>query len=208
MAVKSRFVIGHGAVLDAVCDAWTAALPVHPVVRIELGQGPDYRFEWSPLDAVARDSEAFMAFDERFGNFTRLELFQAGVERGLHMTSFISPRALVAPGVLVGPNCFIGDGAIVGARAVVEYNCVIGAGAIVGAGARLKSSCWLAAGVQVGDDVELGAHVTLRQGVAVAAGVRIGRNSELGVPGHYRENVAPRTVFDPRYDAPIFTYGN
>lgn len=208
MAVKSRFVIGRGPMLEVVVDAWTAATPADRIVRIELPQAADYRFDWSALDAVGRGAEAFMAFDEIFGNFTRMELFQVGIERGFQLAPFVSPRAMVAATVKIGPNTYIGDGVIVGAHSSVEYNCVLRAGAVIGAGVRIKPSCWIAGGVHVGDGAEIGAHSTLREGVFVAASTKIGRNCELGMPGHYRQDVAPRTVFDPRYDAPIFTYGN
>jgi UDP-3-O-[3-hydroxymyristoyl] glucosamine N-acyltransferase len=207
MAVKSRYVIGLGPALDAMVECWSASLPDQDIVRIEIGMGPDYRFDWSVFDSIKAGAEVFVALDERFGNFTRLEIFQVATERGMHMAAFVSPRALVAKGAKIGPNCFVGDGAIVGARAVVEYNCVVNPGVIVGAGVKLKSSSWLASGVQVGDGAEIGAHSTLRQGVLIAPRVKIGRNCEIGIPGHYREDIVARTVFDPRYDAPILVYG-
>ena len=208
MAVKSRYVIGRGAMLDlaaAICGSISVDARV---VRIEIGQGPDYRFDWSALDVIENDAEVFMAFDERFGNFSRLELFQGAIERGLRMPALVSPRALVAVNVKLGPNTLLGDGVIVGPDSTIEYNCVLQAGVIVGTGVRIKTACWVSSGVQIGDGAEIGAHTTLRQGVLVAPGVKIGRNCDIGIAGTYRDDVAARTVFDPRYDARIVVFGN
>jgi acetyltransferase-like isoleucine patch superfamily enzyme len=205
--VKSRFVIGRGAMLDIAVGTWTAAQSDAPPARVEIGQGADYGFDWSALDAVDRDAEVFMAFGETFGNFSRLDLFQAAIERGFHMPALVSPRAMVAAGVKIGPNCYIGDGAVIGAGTTVEYNCVVNDGALIGAGVRVKPSCWIGPGVQLGNNVEIGMHSTLREGVIVAPGTKIGRNCEIGIAGVYREDLAPKTVYDPRYDGPILVYG-
>jgi acetyltransferase-like isoleucine patch superfamily enzyme len=62
-------------------------------------------------------------------------------------------------------------------------------------------------GVIVGDGAEIGAHSTLRMGALVAPGIKVGRNCELGWPRRYDEDLPSRTVFDSRYDEPIFVYG-
>ena len=63
--------------------------------------------------------------------------------------------------------------------------------------AQLSSSC---------DGAQIGAHSTLRMGALVAPKVQIGRHCELGWPQRYGQDVAAKTIFDPRYDAPIYTY--
>ena len=40
-------------------------------------------------------------------------------------------------------------------------------------------------------------------GVVIAPRIKIGRYCEIGVPGLYRSDLAPRTVIDPRYDEPL-----
>ena len=193
--------------LDVVVDAMGMAHPDSGIVRIEIGQGPDYAFDLSPLDAVHRDADAFIAFDERFGNFSRLELFQAGIERGFRMSKCVSNRALLASGAKIGPNTFIGDGAVIGAGAVIEHNCVIHAGAVVGANVRIKSSCWIESGVVVKHGAEIGANSILRTGVIVGEEAVFGRCCEIGLPGVYRDNVAAKTTFHHLYDQPIRVFG-
>ena len=149
----------------------------------------------------------FVALDERFGNFKRMEIMQAAMSRGFQLATIRAPGAVVATDAKLGPNVFVGAGAIIGAGAIVDFNSVVNAGAVVGFGARLKASCWIEGGAVIGNRAEVGAHAILRAGVIVAPRVKIGRHSEIGVPGLYRSDVVPKTVFDPRYDEPLVVYG-
>lgn len=203
-----KWIIGAGTHLDTVHDAWCRAQPGATPEKITITQDVQYRFELAALDAlVPGDGLAFIAFDERFGNYKRVELMQAVMERGFKLTSFVSPLAAVAGNVQVEPNAFIGDGAIVGMGVRIGYNSVLLPGAQVGSGAHIRPSCWLEGGAIVGTDAQIGAHCTLRSGALVAPRVQIGRQCELGWTRCYTEDVAPKTFFDPRYEAPIYTYG-
>ena len=202
-----KWIIGASAFLDMAHDAWQRACPDLQVEKIALTQNASYDFDLSALDALRSDAgTAFAAFDERFGNFKRMELMALLLERGFKLEPFISPRALLADKVHVGPNAFIGDGANVGHGSRIDYNSVLLPGVQVGSGAHIRPSCWLEQGVGVGDGVQIGAHSTLRMGTLVAPKVQIGRQCELGWPQRYDQNVAAKTTFDPRYDAPIYTY--
>jgi len=206
--MASKWIIGGSAFLDVAHDAWSRARPDLQVEKIALAQNAAYDFDLSALASLSPgDGTAFVAFDERFGNIKRMELMAAVMERGFKLEPFIGPRAVVAGGVQVGLNAFIGDGAIVGHGSRIDYNSVLLPGAQVGSGVQVRPSCWLEPGVIVGNGAQIGAHSTLRTGALVAPGVRIGRNCELGWPQRYGDHVAAKTVFDPRYDAPIHTYG-
>lgn len=207
--MKSRWVVGGGAHLEHALSAWKQARPEENVVRIEVPQGADYAFDFTVLDGIsAAEGSMFVAFDERFGNFKRMELMQATMERGFKLESFISPSAVIAKDVAIGLNVFVDDGVVVGAGSRIDYNCVLQAGVNIGKDVRLKSSCWLDIGVNVGHGVEVGAHSILRMGAIVASGVKVGRHCELGWPRLYDQDVPARTVFDTRYEEPIRVYGD
>lgn len=205
--MRCKWIIGASAFLDVAHDAWQRAYPELQVEKIPLIQNATYDFDLSVLDALHPDAgTAFVAFDERFGNFKRLELMALLLERGFKLEPFISPRAMLADKVQVGTNAFIGDGAIVGHDSRIDYNSVLLPGVLLGSGVHVRPSCWLESGVQVGNGAQIGAHSTLRMGALVAPKVQIGRHCELGWPQRYGQNVAAKTIFDPRYDAPIYTY--
>ena len=206
--MKSRWVVGGGVCLEQVFGTWTHAYPHERVQKIPLLPNEEGVFDLSALNALdPATGTMFVAFDERFGNFKRMELMQAAMERGFKLESFISPSSVTAADVAIGMNVFIDDGVVVGAGSRIDYNCVLQVGVKTGKGVRLKSSCWLDIGVTVGHDVEVGAHSIIRMGAIVAAGVKIGRHCELGWPRLYDKDVLARTVFDSRYEEPIYVYG-
>lgn len=203
-----KWIVGAGTFLDVVHNAWQCSRPELRVEKITIGQNAIYEFDLSALDALSpMIGTAFVAFDERFGNFKRQELMSALVERGFTLEPFISPHALLASNVRVGPNAFVGDGAIVGWSSRIGANSILLPGSQVGSNVEIESGCWLEACTHVGDGAHIGANCTLRSGALVAPRIRIGECCELGWPQRYRHDVADKTYFDPRYDQPIYTYG-
>ncbi|AEQ96491.1 UDP-3-O-(3-hydroxymyristoyl)glucosamine N-acyltransferase [Xanthomonas oryzae] len=206
--MKSRWIIGRSEYLDLAFHAWKQARQDEMVVRIEVPQDAEHEFDLGVLDGLnPTDGAMFVAFDERFGNFKRMELMQLAMARGFSLEPFVSTSAVVAADTVIGRNCFIGDGVVVGAGSRIDYNTVLHSGVKIGAGVHLRPSCWCDIGVSIGQGTEIGAHAILRMGAVIAPGVRIGRHCELGWPRLYNRDVPSRTVYDPRYDEPILVYG-
>jgi UDP-3-O-[3-hydroxymyristoyl] glucosamine N-acyltransferase len=195
--------------LEIAYRAWSESSVGAAVTRREIAQATDYSFNFSVFDDHDPDRTLlFVALDERFGNFSRMEVMQAALSRGFQLATISAPGAVIAADATLGPNVFIGAGAIIGAGSFVDFNTIINDGALVGFGARLKASCWIEGGSVIGNRAEIGAHSILRAGVVVAPRVKIGRQCEIGVPGLYRVDVAPKTTYDPRYDEPLVVYGS
>lgn len=207
--MKSRCIVGNGEYFEFVFQEWKHARPNETISRIEVPQYPDYSFDLSLFEELKPNENAmFIALDERFGNFKRMELMQAAVERGFKLEPFIHSSATLGPGVVIGPNVFVGANTVIEFASRIDFNTVIHSSTIVGAHSRIKASNWIESGVQLGNRVELGAHCIIRMGALVCSGVRIGRNCELGCPRVYEKNVPNNTAFDIRYDEPIYTYEN
>ncbi|WP_115561977.1 UDP-3-O-(3-hydroxymyristoyl)glucosamine N-acyltransferase [Xanthomonas arboricola] len=205
--MKSRWVIGGSDYLDLAFHAWKHAPRDETVIRIEVPQDSEHEFDLSVLDELnVADGAMFVAFDERFGNFKRMELMQAAMERGFKLEPFIHPSAAIGADTVIGLNAFVGANAVIGHGCRIEYNTVIHAGTHLGPTCRIKSSCWIENGVQIGTGVEIGGNSILRTGAIVRAGVKVGRSCELGWPRVYCEDVAAKTYFDARYDTPIHVY--
>lgn len=206
--MKSRWIIGRSDYLDLAFHAWKQARQDEMVIRIEVPQDSEHEFDLGVLDGLnPTEGAMFVAFDERFGNFKRMELMQLVMARGFSLEPFVSTSAVVAADAVIGRNCFIGDGVVVGAGSRIDYNTVLHSGVKIGAGAHLRPSCWCDIGVSIGQGTEIGAHAILRMGAVVSPGVRIGRHCELGWPRLYDRDVPSRTVYDTRYDEPILVYG-
>ena len=207
--MEYKWIIGLGHHLDMVHDAWCNAFPQLKIKKITVTQDSTYEFDLSALDnELPKSGSAFVAIDERFGNFKRLELMEKIIESGFTLEPFISPHAWIAPTVHVGSNAWIGAGAMIDHQSHIDYNSVLLPGAKIGRNTKIGSSCWIESGAVVGNEVDVGSHCILRNGSMISHGVKIGRNCELGWPQMYRKNIPPKTIFDGRYDAAIHTYEN
>jgi len=206
--MKFRWVVGDGVCLEQVFSTWTQMYPQENICKIELAPDENYAFDLTALDELdSKLGVMFVAFDERFGNFKRMELMQAVMERGFKLESFVSPSAIVASDVILGPNTFIGNGVVLGTGSRIDFNAVLCDGVRLGMRVHLRSSCWLEAGVLVGDGAEIGAHTIVRMGAVVGARVKIGKHCELGWAQRYDKAVAAKTIFDARYPEPIVIHG-
>lgn len=204
---RARWIVGGGSYLEQVAQAWEKLCPQETVIRVNVPQGTGYEFDFSVLDILnPGEGDVFVAFDERFGNFKRLELFEAVLQRGFSISSCISASAELALDVFIGRNVFIGPRVVIGHGCAIGDNSVILAGAQIGSDSRLDAAVWLESAVQVGNNVSIGAHATIRTGAIVRSGVKIGRLAELGWPQVYDVDVAEKTIYDSRFDQPIHVY--
>lgn len=206
--MKFRWVIGAGDYLDQVFYACKQAYPDECVERVLVPQTDAYEFDFSVLSTLSpAEGSAFVAFDDRFGNFKRMELMQAVMGHGFKLNPLVC-SASVAVDAVIGLNVFVAQNVTIEHGCRIDFNTVVHAGTTISPNVQIKSSCWVESGVQIGLGAEIGAHSILRVGAIVAPNVKIGRNCELGWPQRYDRDVADRTTFDPRYDAPIYVYGN
>lgn len=207
--MKSRWVVGTGVCLEQAFATWTRMYPDDNIQRIELLPDDNYAFNLSALDGLDPAQGAmFVAFDERFGNFKRMELMQAVMARGFKLEPFISASAIVAPETVIGPNAFIGEGVVVGMGCRIDFNSVLRDGVRLGASVHLRSSVWLDTGVVVGDGADIGSHCIARVGAVIGPGVKVSKHCELGWARLYGKDVAAKTIFDTRYPEPIVVFGD
>ncbi len=205
--MQSRWIVGNGDYLDLAFHAWKQTRLEENIHRVEVSQFPDYTFDLSVLNVLnPAEGAMFVAVDERFGNFKRMELMQAAMECGFKLEPFVHPSAAVDASAIIGLNVFVGATAVIGHGSRIDYNTVIHTGANIGPGSKIKASCWIENGVQIGARVNIGGHCIIRMGASVSPGINIGRNCELGWPRLYNKDVPSKTVFDTRYDEPIYIY--
>lgn len=205
--MKYKWIIGNGNFLEITFHSWKQAFPEEAIEKIDIQQHFDYNFDFSHLEKIdSSQGSAFVALDERFGNFKRIELMQAVLERGFKLATFIHPTAVVCENTDIGINTFIGANTFIGHDCTIGYNTVINPGSHISHGCRIKPSCWIESGVQLDSNVELGSNSILRTGTIVRRGIRIGKSCELGWPKVYTSDIPNKTAFDIRYDNPIFVY--
>jgi sugar O-acyltransferase (sialic acid O-acetyltransferase NeuD family) len=135
----------------------------------------------------------------RGANGLRRDRYLQAKAKGYEFVTYISSRALVAPGAQIGENCMIFEGAAVQAMASIGANCIVrtlanishhvrlgdhgfvAASAVVGGGATIEERCFLGLGSVVRDGV------TVAERNVIGAGAVVTRDTEpngvyTGVP--------------------------
>jgi sugar O-acyltransferase (sialic acid O-acetyltransferase NeuD family) len=152
-------------------------LPVVPFENLERDYPPE-NFEMS------------IPISYRGANQLRAEKYQQAKAKGYRLINYISSKATIWPGLVIGDNCFVLEGCIVQPFAEIGSNVFMGCSSLVGHHCVIGDHCFLAPGavtlgfVRVGPYCFLGANSTIRDGITVAsecligAGVHIARNTE------------------------------
>lgn len=85
----------------------------------------------------------------------------ANLPQGIHPSAIVSSRAIVSPGVHIGPLAVVEDDAHIGAGTRIGAGCFIGAGSVLGSDCLLHAHVTLYHGVRVGDRAILHTGVVL-----------------------------------------------
>jgi len=120
----------------------------------------------------------------------------------VHARAWVSPEAVLEPGVVVLAGALVVTGAHVGAHAVlntaavIEHDVRIGAfthvapGAILGGGAEVGDDCHVGLGARVRDHVRVGQSATIAMGAVVVGPVETGA-VVAGVPARPMRRSSP-----------------
>jgi UDP-3-O-[3-hydroxymyristoyl] glucosamine N-acyltransferase len=82
---------------------------------------------------------------------------------GVHPSAWVADTAVLAEGVVVGPQCSIAEGAVIGTGTVLQAGVVVEEDVVIG------EECWLSARVSIGHHCVLGDHVALQAGAVIGS---------------------------------------
>jgi sugar O-acyltransferase (sialic acid O-acetyltransferase NeuD family) len=119
------------------------------------------------------------------GNRLRADRVGAAKEMGYGLVSYVSPKASLWDGFLVGENCRISEYARIEPYAFVGDNVFIGSGALVGHHSVIQEHCHLSANVCIAGHVIvepysfIGINATIRDNVKIAHSCVIGAGAVI-----------------------------
>jgi sugar O-acyltransferase (sialic acid O-acetyltransferase NeuD family) len=138
-----------------------SGLPVVPFEEVETVYPPvDYKMA---ILLSFRDVNKFRA--EKY--------FQARA-KGYQLINYISSRASVWPGLVIGDNCFISENSVVQPFVKIGSDVIVGPGSIVGHDSIISDHCFLASGTVILGRVIvepycfLGANSTIKDDITIA----------------------------------------
>ena len=118
------------------------------------------------------DFDLFVAIGYKDLNRRRAERCVALMARGYSLASYISSRASIWPGLMIGDNCMIMEGNVIQPFAKIGHGVIMYCNSIISHHAEIGDYCFI------------GSEAT------VSGGVRIGANSFVGVNATIREHLS------------------
>ena len=120
------------------------------------------------------DFQMFIAIYFNRVNKIRMKKYEQAKAKGYELASYVSSKAIVWPGLVIGDNCLICDGANIRPFTRVGNDTFVMPGATIGHNAEVKDHCYLAihavllAGAIVESCCVIGANSTILNDVTVA----------------------------------------
>ena len=106
----------------------------------------------------------------------------------IHPSSFISPLALVATGVIIYPMCNVDAGV------TIEKGALLNNSVIISHDSKIGACSFLAPGVTISGNSTIGATCFLGTGVRVSNSISIGPNSVIGIGSVVSINLEKNTL--------------
>lgn len=129
-------------------------------------------------------------------NKLRAEKYYQAKHKGYSLISYISPRAMVWPGLVVGDNCYILENSIINPYTSIGNNVFIGPGCNLGHHIDIKDHCFIGPSAVIlgSTTIEpyclIGANSTIKDG-----GITVGREAVVGMGSVITKDIAERQVY-------------
>lgn len=128
-------------------------------------------------------------------NKTRAQKYQQAKDKGYQLVSYVSSKAILAPGVEVGDNCFIGEGAICRPFLKIGNNVFILPGAAIGHHSVIQDHCFISARAVVLGAVTVETYSVLGANSTILDGVTVARECVVGAGCVINENTQAKGVY-------------
>ncbi|HLB47504.1 MAG TPA: hypothetical protein VJL59_10910 [Anaerolineales bacterium] len=89
-------------------------------------------------------------------NKTRQTMFDNLQRQGEHFVTACHPRAIIAPGVVIGPGCMVCAGVIVNPASIIGANTILNTGCTLDHHNRIGAHSHIAPGAHLGGEVTVG----------------------------------------------------
>jgi sugar O-acyltransferase (sialic acid O-acetyltransferase NeuD family) len=160
-------VVGFCVDTDYITDDKYKGQPVVPFESVADHYPPDDHLLFIPISA-------------KEVNRLRATKYEAAKGMGYRFASYVSTRAMVAPGVPIGDNCFILENNVVQPFASIGNDCILWSGNHIGHHSTVMDHCFLASHVVISGRVRVhpycyfGVNSTVRDGIEIGEGCVVG----------------------------------
>ena len=124
-------------------------------------------------------------------NRTRAGIFEQVKALGYEMVNYVSPRAIVCPGLKIGENSMVLEGCVISPRCEIGNNVMIQAGCVIAHDARIGHHAFFGPGAVLAGLVEVGPYTFLGSGAVVRDKVRLGEGSFVAMGSVVQDDTEP-----------------
>jgi sugar O-acyltransferase (sialic acid O-acetyltransferase NeuD family) len=131
-------------------------------------------------------------------NSVRAARCEQARQKGYRLITWVSPRAHVPKGCVIGANCIVMDGASLQPGARLGDDVFVWNGAVVGHHATIGDHCWLASNCTISSTAVVEPNCFLGVNAAIGHGVTIGARNIIGAATVITRSTAPDGVYIAR----------
>ena len=138
---------------------------------------------------IKKGHPAFITVGQIKSAAVRARVFEAALAAGAHIPIVVSPEAYVSRRAMLGCGTLVGHGAVVNANAIVGQNAIINSIALVEHDTKIGDNCHVATGVRINGDVCIGDGVFIGSGAILKNGIKVGSGATIGAGALVRHDV-------------------
>jgi len=166
---------------------------------------PIIAFEEAESKCPPSEYKMYIAIRYAKLNKLRSEKYYQAKAKGYELVNYISSKAVIWPGLIIGDNCFIAErstcapSAIIGNNVIIFHNCNIGHHAVV------KDHCYLAPNTVLSDGVTVEEYSFVGANSTVVDNITIARECVVGAGALLLNNTRKKGVYrgNPAKPLPI-----
>jgi sugar O-acyltransferase (sialic acid O-acetyltransferase NeuD family) len=172
----ARFYFSHDSAYQV------AALTVHEafIEPTESDGLPLVPFESVEQRYPPEEFDMFVAIGFKQLNKARAAVYRAAKDKGYHMASYLSSKALYFGEVNYGDNCFLLEGNVIQPFTRIGDNVILWSGNHIGHDVVIESHCFLSSHIVLSGRVRVGEYSFIGVNACTKPGVTIGAGSLIG----------------------------
>ena len=128
------------------------------------------------------------------GNTLRAQRYSQAKDWGYGLINFISPKAIIYPGLEIGSNCRISHNSVIFQDVRIGDDVSIGAGCLIGHDVVIGNHCFLGSGVGVSGGVTVGSYSFFGTNATIRNRIAIGSRCVVGAGALVLEDLEDETV--------------
>jgi sugar O-acyltransferase (sialic acid O-acetyltransferase NeuD family) len=148
------------------------------------------------IDKVIRDykvTDAVICLPEGYVNI-RKKYFELCVKKGLNLSNYIHPSAVVSSNVKIGSGVIICTNVAINPGSIIGDNVIIWTGATIDHDNYISSHVYISPGVHTAGSVTIGECTMVGTGAIITPLVHIGRNVKIGAASMVNKDIPNNSV--------------